>query len=474
MNSVSCAICVQRLVHPLGDRAAHPTELRDRCRLLHRRRERAGSSGPRGALARRSGTGAGRRADQRPHVLGDAVPGDPPVGRVGSDRREVDAEQVGELAGGCGCRDDVRRRPRDAGAGGGRARCGRSVGRGDTVEVRVDDPSTGAGAADRAEIDAAFLREPLGHRRRDDPSAGAPCSGRRAGAVAAAAQRRAGAGAVAAGGAAAAGRPVLSSPSSRNQPIRSPHANVSPTCADDVQATGRGGLDVGLGLVGLDPQHGRAVLDGVTVGDEPFGDGALLHRESELRHEELSRHGCPFVGDASSSRTSKRRSSARELECALDVDDVRAGTFDRHRDGGVGRDRSVCVRRRTRGLRRRARSTGSPSSSGSTDATSRVENVPGDERDTRPRRPPGRRGGCRTPPRLVPIDGWTRPAMLASPVLAGLAMQATTQRIVVGSVTARAPTKAVSTSAASTSASSWTTVSRRGSSIRSDDALGVA
>ena len=79
-------------------------------------------------------------------------------------------------------------------------------------------------------------------------------------------------------------------------------------------------------------------------------------------------------------------------------------------------------------------------------------------------RAPAARGlrGCRSPRRITtpPASsrptGWTRPAMLASPVLAGLAMQATTQRMEAGSLTARAPTKAVSISAASTNALSWT------------------
>ena len=116
--------------------------------------------------------------------------------------------------------------------------------------------------------------------------------------------------------------------------------------AESVQSSRSGGLHVGLGLVGLDAQDGGTRGHGLTVVGEPLGDRALLHREPELGHDELSRHGGPFVrgvpsGPSASSSTvvdaSKRRSRAPIARVMSTSRSRGPGSFDRGGDDGVGR-----------------------------------------------------------------------------------------------------------------------------------------
>ncbi len=88
--------------------------------------------------------------------------------------------------------------------------------------------------------------------------------------------------------------------------------------ADSVETTGRRCLDVGLRLVGLDPQERRAGGDRGAVVGEPLGDGAFLHRQAEFRHQEFSRHGRPFVGG-----TRRRAASAEATTSAASTSIIR-------------------------------------------------------------------------------------------------------------------------------------------------------
>ncbi len=164
MNSVSCAIWLSDSCIRLAIVPRIPLSLvTDVGSCMAGASGTAAGSGRGGRRCARAGGGP----DEGTDVLGDSVAADTSIDRVGGDRCEVDAEQIGELAGGSR-RCDLTA-GRDHAASGG---CGRNAGRAHSVEVRVDDASARPGAANGAQVDPSLLCQPLGHRRRDDPSGG--------------------------------------------------------------------------------------------------------------------------------------------------------------------------------------------------------------------------------------------------------------------------------------------------------------
>ena len=82
-----------------------------------------------------------------------------------------------------------------------------------------------------------------------------------------------------------------------------------------MESTRCGGFHIAFNLVGLNAQHWHARGDLGTVFDEPFENRALFHGQTQLGHNEFSRHGFPPRYDEQFRQTSMlerlRRACAR-------------------------------------------------------------------------------------------------------------------------------------------------------------------
>ena len=453
--SVSCAISLQRRVHPLGDGAAHArasrTVVGGVCATAGRTRQQRGSWAAVPARSRRTWPA-------------DALAGDV-AARAGSagDGGEVDAEQVGERApGGDGWstpslsmrdaprsrterRRRRRRRPRDTTRPPGRCRERAQRRR------RARRPPGGRWATRTGGRPMLASRCRRGTRpaRRLDAS-GADCGRRRR------------------------GRPPVrvgaSSPAPAAAPITSPQASVvagaGPICCS---ATGAADLDLGLDLVGLDDAARR--LPSST--SAPSGTSHSMIVPSSIVRPSLGIVNSVGIGvllrsrrtalalDRERARPARRRSRSGPSSSTVTVDPIaapqRRGCARRRRPARPGRATTTgsSVGERAR-LRTTSTVANEPGSSGSADGA-----APGTEVDDDAAR------------RSTDRPGATRPAMLDSPLLdrrGDRGDDAARRRRRVQ--TARAPTNAPSTRATSTRATSSTSGRRRRS--WTSDPLGPA
>ena len=223
------------------------------------------------------------------------------------------------------------------------------------LDVAPGDPTTEAGAADRARVDVVLVQEPAHHRREHEALAGPvrlrgdgagggpdrpPAGGRRAPGRDRSRRRRRGrpvpgrcgptvpalAVPVQAPTAAAGRRPGGLGPTSADAVGAEPLARgaVADTARVDPHVDGVALLHQDLGQdalgrrrhLGVDLVGGHLeerLVPGHLVADrlEPLGDGALGHRLAQLRHGHVRQRGAPFrSGPAPSRRTSRTGTGA--------------------------------------------------------------------------------------------------------------------------------------------------------------------
>ena len=297
MNKVSWAICRKRLVHPLGDRAAHPTQP-DRVGRLLQRGSRTGAGDAGAAVAPLA-------INVRTKWATESLVTRCSIGSIGTWARSTPSRSARlRAATVAGCRRPpatVVGRTGWALAGGAIAR-GAVVGRSSRSAATMRPPGPVPCTVRRSMLRSMASRLVSG----DATTRPVWTTG---GALGAAGVVDVGAAAAAATGAAAIGscrsRCLLTVGEKPADAVAAGKRLAHLT--DAVETAGRRSLDVGLGLVGLDTQDRLAGRDRCPVVGEPLGDRALLHRQAELRHQEFSRHGRPFVGETRRTDVSGRR-----------------------------------------------------------------------------------------------------------------------------------------------------------------------